>query len=122
GDSVTAVKPNGATGDLAVVFDGDNRFAAIGLYDLNSPIRIRVLHAGKPATIDAAWFAARIDAALARRALLADDPRTDGYRCVHGENDGLPGLVVDHYASTLVVKLDTAAWVPHLPVIVPLLE
>ena len=41
---------------------------------------------------------------------------------MHGENDGLPGLVVDRYASTLVVKLDTAAWLPHLPTIVPLLE
>lgn len=122
GDSIEDVKPAGRTGDLAVVFDHNNRFAAIGLYDRDSPIRLRVLHAGKPTTIDAGWFASRIDAALARRAALAADRRTDGYRCVHGENDGLPGLVVDRYASTLVVKLDTAAWVPHLPVIVPLLE
>jgi 23S rRNA (cytosine1962-C5)-methyltransferase len=121
-DSVESVKPHGATGDLAVVFDHDNRFAAIGLYDGGSPLRVRVLHAGKPATIDASWFAARIDAALARRTALATDRRTDGYRCIHGENDGLPGLVVDRYAATLVVKLDTAAWVPHLPTIVPLLE
>jgi 23S rRNA (cytosine1962-C5)-methyltransferase len=122
GDSVESVKPAGTTGDLAVVFDPDNRFAAIGLYDAGSPLRVRVLHAGKPATIDAAWFATRIDAALARRAALAADRRTDGYRCIHGENDGLPGLVVDRYAATLVVKLDTAAWIPHLATIVPLLE
>lgn len=122
GDSVESVKPAGTTGDLAVVFDPDNRFAAIGLYDAGSPLRVRVLHAGKPATIDAAWFATRIDAALARRAALAADRRTDGYRCIHGENDGLPGLVVDRYAATLVVKLDTAAWIPHLATVVPLLE
>jgi 23S rRNA (cytosine1962-C5)-methyltransferase len=39
---------------------------------------------------------------------------TNGYRLVHGENDGLPGLVIDRYAATLVIKLYTAAWVPHL--------
>jgi 23S rRNA (cytosine1962-C5)-methyltransferase len=37
---------------------------------------------------------------------------------VHGENDGLPGLVVDRYDQTWVVKLDTAAWLPHLPPVV----
>ncbi|MCA9970367.1 MAG: class I SAM-dependent methyltransferase, partial [Anaerolineales bacterium] len=35
-------------------------------------------------------------------------------RVVHGENDGLPGLVLDRYAETAVLKLDTPAWVPHL--------
>lgn len=121
-DAITSMKPAGATGDLAVVFDDGNRFAAIGLYDADSAIGIRVLHAGRPATIDVAWFGQRLDEALDRRRSLADDPGTTGYRCVHGENDGLPGLVVDRYASTLVVKLDTAAWLPHLPTIVALLE
>ena len=39
---------------------------------------------------------------------------TTGCRLVHGENDGFPGLVVDRYAGTLVMKLYTTAWVPHL--------
>jgi hypothetical protein len=47
-----------------------------------------------------------------RRTLQGTD--TDGYRLVHGENDGLPGLVVDRYADTLVMKLYTPAWIPHL--------
>lgn len=34
-----------------------------------------------------------------------------------GENDGLPGLVLDRYDGTLVLKLYTAAWLPHLPVL-----
>jgi 23S rRNA (cytosine1962-C5)-methyltransferase len=100
-------------GDLAVIFDRKRRFLAIGLYDPASPIRVRVLQHHDPATIDRAWFLARLQAASAIRApLLAQE--TDGYRLVHGENDGLPGLVVDRYAGTLVLKLDTAAWLPHL--------
>lgn len=105
---------DGAPGDLAVVFDNDRRFAAIGLWDPGSPLRVKVLHHGAPATIDAGWWAQQVEAALARRRTLADDPTTTAYRLVHGENDGFGGLVVDRYDSTLVVKLYSAIWWPHL--------
>ncbi|MGB4869196.1 MAG: class I SAM-dependent rRNA methyltransferase, partial [Candidatus Promineifilaceae bacterium] len=39
---------------------------------------------------------------------------TTGYRLVYGENDGFPGLVIDRYAETYVLKLYTTAWLPHL--------
>jgi 23S rRNA (cytosine1962-C5)-methyltransferase len=42
------------------------------------------------------------------------DGATTGYRLAHGENDGLPGLVVDCYERTLALKLYTSAWLPHL--------
>lgn len=103
----------GKTGDLAVIFDRKNNFLAIGLLDPTSPLRIRILHHDDPAPIDQEWFRLKIAAALARRIELATQD-TNAYRLVHGENDGLPGLVVDRYASTQVVKLDTAAWLPHL--------
>lgn len=104
----------GAPGDLAIIFDQKGRFLAVGLYDPTAPIRARLLHVGEPTTIDAAWFQAQIDTAIARRQPLANDAHTTGYRLVHGENDGLPGLVVDRYEETCVLKLDTPAWVPHL--------
>lgn len=119
--SVTSVNRDGAAGDLAVIFDADRQFVAIGLYDPTSPIRVRVLHHGKPATIDAAWFAARIAAAIERRAPVLAAGDTNGYRVIHGENDGLSGMVLDRYASTFVLKVYTAAWLPHLPTVVPLI-
>lgn len=112
-EGIRQQRHEGAAGDLAVMFDRSNRFLAIGLYDPHSPIRIRVLHHGEPETIDAAWFAARIRAACERRHELFGEATT-GYRLVHGENDGLPGLVVDRYAGNLVIKLYTSAWLPHL--------
>jgi 23S rRNA (cytosine1962-C5)-methyltransferase len=112
--SITSVSHDGAPGDLAVVFDDHRRFVAIGLWDPASPIRVKVLHHGSPATIDAAWLRSALEASIARRATLAADPSTNAYRLVHGENDGLPGLVVDRYAGTLVAKLYTPAWFPHL--------
>ena len=112
--SITSEGHDAAPGDLAVIFDDKRNFAAIGLWDPDSPIRVKVLHRGRPATIDAQWWRARIAAALDRRASLAADDSTTAYRCVHGENDGLPGLIVDRYANTVVVKLYSPAWFPHL--------
>jgi len=107
----------GHAGDLAVIFDRKGRFLAVGLYDPRSAIRVRVLQHGQAAPIGDEWFAARLATAVERRAPLRDAPkeaRTTGYRLVHGENDGLPGLVVDRYEDTLVLKLYSAAWLPHL--------
>jgi 23S rRNA (cytosine1962-C5)-methyltransferase len=112
--SITSVSHDGSPGDLAVVFDEHRAFAAIGLWDPTSPIRVKILHRGSPATIDRRWFRGRVTDALARRADLVDDDETTAYRCVHGENDGLPGLVVDRYDQTAVVKLYSPAWFPHL--------
>ncbi|THF88064.1 23S rRNA (cytosine(2499)-C(5))-methyltransferase [Deinococcus sp. KSM4-11] len=118
--SLRAQNRGGDPGELAVIYDRRDRFLAIGLYDPDSPLRVRVLHQGTPATLDDAWWAARLDAALELRAPLFG-PDTDGYRLVNGESDGWPGLVIDRYARTLVVKLYTAAWFPHLPRVLALL-
>lgn len=112
--SIESISHDGAPGDLAVVFDHDRKFAAIGLYDPTSPIRVKILHQGSPRQIDDDFWRERLSAAIDRRSGLADDPETNAYRLVHGENDGLPGLVVDRYAGTLVVKLYTPAWFAHL--------
>lgn len=104
----------GAPGDLAVIFDCKRRFLAVGLYDPDSPIRVRILQRGEPAPIDRDWFRARLMAAAQLRSPLLKKGDTTGYRLVHGENDGLPGLVIDRYDRTLVLKLYTLAWLPHL--------
>ncbi|MCC6271110.1 MAG: 23S rRNA (cytosine(2499)-C(5))-methyltransferase, partial [Microbacteriaceae bacterium] len=111
--SITEQSHEGAPGDLAVIFDNKRRFLAIGLYDPTSTIRVRVLQNRQPAIINAEWFQNKLNlAAQIREPLESAD--TTGYRLVHGENDGFPGLVVDRYADTLVLKLYTPAWIPHL--------
>ena len=112
-DSVREQNREGAAGELAVIYDRNDKFLAAGFFDPASPIRVRVLHAGKPQTLDAAWWAARFDTAVRRRDGLFDD-RTNGFRLINGESDGWPGLVLDRYDRTLVLKLYTAAWLPLL--------
>lgn len=119
--SVTSVSHDGLPGDLAVIFDDDRRFAAVGLYDPSSPLRVRVLHTGKPVQIDDSWWQASFDRTVGRRAELIADPLTTAYRVIHGENDGWPGLVVDRYAGVAVIKVYSAAWLPHLATVAGLL-
>lgn len=110
----------GTPGELAVVYDRKDRFLAIGLFDPDSPIRMRALHVGKPITLDREWWRARLRATIERRRGWFDE-QTTGYRCIHGEGDGWPGLVLDRYASAFVLKLYSAAWLPRLDEIAPLL-
>jgi 23S rRNA (cytosine1962-C5)-methyltransferase len=111
--AITEQSHEGAPGDLAVIFDNKRQFMAIGLYDPTSSIRVRILQSHQPATINADWFQSKLIAANEiRKPLLGQS--TDGYRLVHGENDGLPGLVIDRYAETLVLKIYSPSWIPHL--------
>jgi len=111
--SITAQSHTGVPGDLAVIFDDKRRFLAIGLYDPTSAIRVRILQSRDSASINTDWFQSKLVTAAHLRAGL-EAKNTTGYRLVHGENDGLPGLVLDRYADTLVLKLYTPAWIPHL--------
>lgn len=120
--SIASVKPDGAPGDLAVIFDHKRDFVAIGLYDPDSPIRVKIIHHGKPTPIDESFWAGRLQAALDLRAPFAASGQTTAYRCVHGENDAMPGFVLDRYNDTYVLKLYSASWFPHLNTIIGLLD
>ncbi len=120
-DSVREQNRAGRAGELAVIYDRKDAFLGVGLFDPDSPIRVRVLHVGKPVTLDALWWAARLETAVRRREGLFD-ARTTGYRLINGESDGWPGLVLDRYDTTLVLKIYTAAWRPRLEEIVTLIR
>jgi 23S rRNA (cytosine1962-C5)-methyltransferase len=118
--SVRAQNRDGETGELAVIYDRNNEFLAIGLFDPASPIRVRILHTGKPQAIAPAFWQRRASDAWRRRAGLFDR-QTTGWRALNGESDGWPGLVLDRYGDTRVVKLYTSAWLPRLAELAPLL-
>jgi 23S rRNA (cytosine1962-C5)-methyltransferase len=111
----------GEPGDLAVIFDRKDRFLAVGLYDPRSEIRVKVLQHHQPAKIGPEWFRHTLQMAAAIREPLRSSGHTTGYRLVYGENDRLPGLIVDRYADVLVIKLYTTAWLPHLQDVLPAL-
>jgi 23S rRNA (cytosine1962-C5)-methyltransferase len=122
GDSIREMSREASPGSVGVVFDRKGRFLAAGLLDPEGPIRLRVLASGKPARIGPDLFRERIRNALGLRERLVSDPGTTGYRILSGENDGMPGLVVDRYGDSLVLKIYSLSWGPHLRDVVSALE
>src|SRR6266480_5177029 len=66
-DSIREQNREGEAGELAVVYDRKDKFLAVGLFDPESPLRVRLLHAGKPMTIDDAWWRENFSKAFRRR-------------------------------------------------------
>jgi 23S rRNA (cytosine1962-C5)-methyltransferase len=120
-DKISRQSRPGEAGELAVLYDRRDRLLALGLYDPGSPLRVRILHAGDPVQVDLEWWRRHLAGALGRRQGLFDE-RTTGWRAIHGENDGWPGLVLDRYGDVAVVKVYTAAWLPRLAELVPLFQ
>jgi len=108
-------------GDLVAIYGKRDQCIALGIYDPYSPIRVRIL--GKPCTFSEAYFARRLDEALARReasGIVSD--QTNALRLVNGESEGLPGIVLDAYAGTWVMKIYSAAWLPYLKAMLSVIE
>ena len=92
-------------GETVRVESHDGRFLAWAAFSPTSKIRARVWSFDETERIDASFFVARIATALSARALF--DIKSNGLRLIHGESDGLPGLVVDRYGDTLVAQFSS---------------
>ncbi|NML13587.1 class I SAM-dependent rRNA methyltransferase [Azohydromonas caseinilytica] len=86
-------------GETVRVESHDGRFLAWGAFSPTSSIRVRAWSFDEAERIDAAFFQRRIQEAVQLRSRLPIN--SDGVRLVHGEADGLPGLIVDRYADVL---------------------
>ncbi|MES2190545.1 MAG: class I SAM-dependent methyltransferase [Pseudomonadota bacterium] len=98
-------KGGGDAGETVRVESHEGAFLGWAAFSPTSKIRARVWSFDETQRIDDAFFAARIKSAIAARQLF--DVRSDGMRLVHGESDGLPGLVVDRYGDTLVAQFSS---------------
>ncbi len=90
-------------GDLVRVLAHNDRSLGLAYVNPRSLICARLLETATAP--DEAWFARRLRRALALRERLYGGPY---YRLVHGEADGLPGLVIDRFGSACVVQIGTA--------------
>jgi 23S rRNA (cytosine1962-C5)-methyltransferase len=121
-DSIEKINIKGIAGDIAIIFSHTkNKVIGVGLYDPDSPIRIKMLHHGGATRIDVAYFLEKIQAAYALRVPLLNT-NTNSYRLLFGENDGFPGFIADVYNLVLVVKLYSEIWMPYLDEILKILQ
>jgi 23S rRNA (cytosine1962-C5)-methyltransferase len=99
-------------GDEVLVIDPHGKILGRGLYSPRSAISVRLYTSQGSQPIDQEFFAQQIEKALQRRRSIGlpssdPQPRSTGFRLVHGEGDGLPGLIVDRFEDALVVQLGT---------------
>ncbi len=102
-------------GETVRVESIEGAFLGWGAYSPKSQIRVRIWSFDEAKRIDTAFFEQRIAKALALRARLPI--ASDALRLIHGEADGLPGLIVDRYGDTLVAQFLSAGaerWKPQI--------
>lgn len=98
------IEGNPEEGEIVDVMTADGEFIAVGHWQIGS-IAVRVLSFEKR-EIDAAFWEERLRVAYELRCAIgvARNPANNTYRLVHGEGDGLPGLIVDVYGKTAVMQ------------------
>lgn len=102
----SVARGGGDSGETVRVESADGQFLCWAAFSPKSQIRLRVWSFDEAERIDAAFFQRRIAQAIAMRTRLAI--ASDAWRLIHGEADGLPGLVVDRYGDTLVAQFGSA--------------
>ena len=105
--AVARVQGSPETGETVEIRSAASEFLGIAAYSPKSQIVARVWDWGERA-IDRGFFTGRIAQAVAQRRALLDGAATDAVRLVHGESDGLPGVIADRYGDTVVLQLTSA--------------
>jgi 23S rRNA (cytosine1962-C5)-methyltransferase len=96
-------------GDLVDVVDPQGKWLGAGFYSPDSALAVRILSREPGRAVDEAFFRERLEQAALMRTRLLGLPRADttGYRLVHAEGDGLPGLIIDVYGQAATLQLLT---------------
>lgn len=105
---VKKVVDNPKLGETIDIKDEDGNWLATGSYSPHSQIRARIWSFNEGDTIDHDFFVARIERAKAIRADIIEKGQLTGYRLLAAENDGLPGVTVDVFDTTIVIQLVSA--------------
>jgi 23S rRNA (cytosine1962-C5)-methyltransferase len=106
--AIERVEGNPGVGETVQIISSKDELLALAAYSPTSKIRARIWTWNVDETIDESFFENRLRRAIALRRQLIPSDLTDAMRLVHGESDGLPGIVVDQYANVLVLQLLSA--------------
>ncbi|MBN1686652.1 MAG: class I SAM-dependent rRNA methyltransferase [Spirochaetales bacterium] len=98
---------NARAGDIVTVIDATGSALGIGTYHPGNTIRVRMIGDDPGTVVDASFFAARLGELVTRKQRFLPEG-TDGFRIANADNDYLPGLIVDKYASCVVFQIHTA--------------
>ena len=105
--AILTVEGTPGSGDTVDIRNSDGAFVARAAYSPASQIRARVWTFDAGEVVDPAFFAHRVARSMAVRTPMLDE-RHNGCRLIHGEADGLPGVIADRYGNTVVLQLSAA--------------
>ncbi len=109
-------------GELVDIYDNKDEFLASGHYQQGS-IAVRVISFEEVEPDQLFWDEKVASAWKLRNTLgLAGDPRTNVFRWVNAEGDGMPGLIVDYYDGTAVIQMHSIGMYRNLEAIVESLK
>ena len=116
--AIEEVKGQASVGDVADVISHDGQWLARGLIHPDAALSVRLYIHQRECALDAGFFVACVERALAFREQLFGDAevrrKTNAYRLIYSESDGLSGLIVDRYADVLSVQISAKALLPFL--------
>jgi 23S rRNA (cytosine1962-C5)-methyltransferase len=110
-----------ASGEAVKLFTHDQKFLGTGFYNPHSLISVRLI-SRKDEEPDKKFFLKKFREALTLREKIYTSDETNAYRLVHGESDGLPGLIVDRFNKAVVLQAFSAGMDVHLPLICDALQ
>ncbi|TCD48423.1 class I SAM-dependent rRNA methyltransferase [Chlorobium sp. N1] len=110
-----------AAGESVRLQTHEGKLIGAGFYNPNSLISFRLLTRGEEMP-DRKFFERKLSEALALRNKVYQLDDTNAWRLVHGESDGLPGLIVDRFADGIVLQAFSAGMDLHLPLITEILQ
>ena len=106
--SVERLEGRARAGDSVDIVDADGQWLARAAWSPASQIRARVWTFDATETVDHAFFKRRVAACVARRSRHPRLAAQSGVRLIHGESDGLPGVIADRFGDVVVVQLTSA--------------
>lgn len=102
--AIESIQGSPLLGDTVDIFSNRGDFLAKGAYSPHSNIRARIWSWQPDTNIDEDFFYNKLANSINLRKAIPDLSSTNAYRLVYGESDGIPGLIVDRYADTLIMQ------------------
>ena len=106
--AIEKVDGNPSNGETVQIFTSNKILVGYGSYSPSSQIRVRVWSFNPEEKIESDFFRRKISLASEIRKQIVDTSKTNAYRIINAESDGLPGLIVDRYSEYLVCQFLSA--------------
>lgn len=120
--AIEKVEGNPSNGEMVQIFTSNKKLVGSGSFSPSSQIRVRVWSFDPEEKIDIDFFKRKISLAHSLREKIIDTSKTNAYRIINAESDGLPGLIVDRYADYLVCQFLSAGAEFHKKIIIDVLD